>query len=139
VFEIGGQQFAKGRIELDGERALLYSRYRGGDDGDFGRVSKQQQVLRALLDEAASLDLVRMIPRMFGLLSDHFRSDLGATELLDLANTYRDSCNSTSLETQTIPGDVDIMHDDMMQMELSFVVSKPEDVRKEVEWLIGGD
>jgi LCP family protein required for cell wall assembly len=137
AFEMSGQQFAQGRIKLDGEHALLYSRYRGGDDGDFGRVSKQQQVLRALLDEAASLDLVRMIPRMFDLLSDHFRSDLGATELLDLANTYRDSCNSASLETQTIPGDVGIMHDDMMQMDLSFVVSKPEDVRTGVEWLTG--
>ncbi len=39
AFSIGGQQFESGAIELDGERAVLYARYRGGSDGDFGRIS----------------------------------------------------------------------------------------------------
>ena len=139
AFDMGGQHFEAGMIELNGEQALLYSRYRGGDDGDFGRVSKQQQVLRALLNKAAALDLVRMVPQLFSLLSDHFRSDLGPTDLIGLANDYRSSCTAESLETRTIQGEVGTYPDDMMKMELSFVVSAPEVVRKDVVWLLSGE
>ena len=32
---------------------LAYARYRGGADGDFGRISRQQQVLRAIVARAS--------------------------------------------------------------------------------------
>jgi hypothetical protein len=76
---------------------------------------------------------------MFGLLSDHIRTDFGITDSIELANTYRDTCTSTTLETHTRPGHVQTLPDDMMQMDLSFVVSDPADVRKEVEWLLTGN
>ncbi|MDQ3168296.1 MAG: LCP family protein, partial [Chloroflexota bacterium] len=138
-FEMDGQQFAQGQIRLDGEQALLYARFRGTSEGDFGRISKQQQVLRALLDEAITVNPVKVVPEMFSLLTDHFRTDYGVTDLVDLARTYRSSCTSTSIETQTIPGDVRTLPDDMMQMDLSFVVSDPAVVQQNVEWLIGND
>jgi LCP family protein required for cell wall assembly len=137
AFAVGDQQFAAGTIELDGAQALLYSRYRGGADGDFGRVEKQQQVIKAIMDEVTNANLVRLVPDMFGLLANHIRTDFGITDSLDLANTYRDTCTSVTLETHTIPGDVGMHFDDMMQMDLSFVVSDPVEVRKEVEWLLG--
>lgn len=138
AFEAGGHQFAKGLIELDGERALTYSRFRYTSEGDFGRVSKQQQVIKALMDKAFSADLVKFVPKMFSVMSDHFRTDFGVTDMLDLANDYRDSCTSGTIETRTIPGDVGNHHDDMMGMELSFVVSDPKVVQDHVAWLITG-
>lgn len=138
AFDMGGHRFEKGKLHLNGEQALLYSRFRYTSEGDFGRVGKQQQVIRALMDKALSADLVKMVPKMFGVLSGHFRTDLGINDMLSLANNYRDSCTSSSIQTKTIPGDIGNYHDDMMNMQLSFVVSKPEDVRSNVEWLFTG-
>ncbi len=138
-FEMEGQTFEAGTIKLDGERALLYSRFRGDSDGDFGRISRQQQVLRGLMHEVADVNLVRLVPNMFSLLSDHFRTDYGVTDLVDLANTYRSSCSADSIETETIDGDVSMERDDLMQMELSFVVSDPEVVADSVAWLLMQD
>jgi LCP family protein required for cell wall assembly len=139
AFEMGGQEFAAGEITLNGEQALLYSRYRGGSDGDFGRVEKQQQVLRALLDEANDRNVVNLVPGMWELLHDHFRTDYGMLDLLETANDFRGVCTSATLETESIPGDVQTLPDDMMDMELSFVVSEPGDVQAGVAWLLTGD
>ncbi len=139
AFEMSGHDFAAGEITLDGEQALLYTRYRGGSDGDFGRVAKQQQVLRALLDEANNQNLVNLVPNMWTLLHDHFRTDYGMLELLGTANDFHGVCTSTTLETMSIPGDVQTLPDDMMQMDLSFVVSDPAEVQASVAWLLTGD
>lgn len=136
AFEMGGHTFEAGTLHLSGEQALLYARFRGDSQGDFGRISRQQQVLRSLLDEANNANLVRVIPSMFTLLADNFRTDYGVTDLLSLANDYRDTCTADTLETRTIPGDVSMMYDDMMQMELSFVTSTPEQVAENVAWLL---
>lgn len=137
AFTNGTSQFPKGEIQLNGEQALAYARFRGDSEGDFGRISRQQQVLRALLDKAASANLVQVIPQSFSLLQSHFRTDFGVTDLLNLSRNYSTSCTSTSIETRTIPGDVRTLPDDMMQMDLSFVVSDPTVVREHVRWLIG--
>jgi LCP family protein required for cell wall assembly len=137
AFDMDGHHFSTGEIHLDGEQALLYSRFRGNSDGDFGRISRQQEVLRAMLDKAASANLVKVIPDSFRLMTDHFRTDYGVTDLLDLANAYRGSCTSASIETNTIPGDVSILRDDLMQMDLSFVVTDSATIREHVDWLVG--
>jgi LCP family protein required for cell wall assembly len=139
AFEMSGQTFAAGEIHLGGEEALLYARYRGGSDGDFGRVAKQQQVLKALLDEASDRNLVKLVPEMWDLLDDHFRTDYGMFDLLDTANDFRGVCTSATLETETIPGDVQTLPDEMMGMDLSFVVSDQADVDSMVRWLISGN
>jgi len=138
AFAIDDQAFAAGTIQLDGNRALLYARYRGGADGDFGRIDKQQQVLRAVFDRATDVNLVALVPRSFSLLADHIRTDFGPTAIVDLGASYLDTCTSASLETSTIPGNVALLHDDLMQMQLSFVVSDPTTVQDSVDWLLGG-
>lgn len=139
AFQMSGETFAAGTLDLNSEQALLYARFRGDDQGDFGRISRQQQTLRSLMDKAHDANLVRMAPSMFSLLSDNFRTDFGATDLLDLANGFRDSCTADRIESQTIPGDVSMEFDDMMQMDLSFVVSSPGDVAASVSCLLMAD
>lgn len=138
AFTIDSHSFAAGPIQLDGERALLYARYRGGADGDFGRIARQQQVLRAVLDRVREVNLVSLVPRSFSLLADHIRTDLGPAAIVELGATYLDTCTSATLETSTVPGDVALLYDDLMQMELSFVVSSPATIQDEVDWLLSG-
>lgn len=48
----------EGRQTMNGDQALGYSRYRGGPDGDFGRIERQQQMMFAVMGKAVSLDLI---------------------------------------------------------------------------------
>jgi len=133
----GATTFPAGEIHLNGEDALSYARYRGGVGGDFSRISRQQQVIRGLIDQSYDLNLVRLVPGMFSLLSDHFRTDLSAGELILLADTYRTTCTSTTMAVRTIVGDILTSYDDLTQENLSFVISDPATVQDEVEWLLG--
>jgi len=136
-FVMDGQTFAAGTLELNGKQALSYSRFRGDEQGDFGRISRQQQVLRAMLDKATELNVVRTLPTLFTTLSDHFRTDFGVGDLVDLGNDYRDDCTADSIETRTIPGIVSIEYDELMQQELSFVVTDTAVVQQNVAWVLG--
>ncbi|WP_435588696.1 LCP family protein [Micromonospora chalcea] len=52
---IGTRTFKKGRQTMDGAAALDYARERHAfPDGDFARIRHQQQVIKAILDKAAS-------------------------------------------------------------------------------------
>ncbi|MEH0980985.1 LCP family protein [Micromonospora sp. CPCC 205556] len=51
----GRREFVKGRQTMDGAAALDYARERYAfADGDFARIRHQQQVIKAILDKAAS-------------------------------------------------------------------------------------
>ncbi|SCG38706.1 LCP family protein [Micromonospora inositola] len=51
----GSRTFVKGRQTMDGAAALDYARERHAfADGDFARIRHQQQVIKAILDKAAS-------------------------------------------------------------------------------------
>jgi LCP family protein required for cell wall assembly len=137
AFVMADESFAAGTLQLNGEQALLYSRFRGDDQGDFGRISRQQQVLRAMLDQATDVNVVTSLPSMFTSLSNHFRTDFGVGDLVDVANDYRHDCTAESIETRTIPGVSTMEYDELMQQDLSFVVSDPTDVQQDVAWLLG--
>lgn len=55
----GRRQFVKGKQHMDGITALDYSRERYAfPDGDFTRIRHQQQMIKAVLDKAASAGLL---------------------------------------------------------------------------------
>lgn len=59
------RKFTKGMMHMNGEVALDYSRQRKQfADGDFSRIEHQQQVIKAVLDKAASSGLMTDLPRM---------------------------------------------------------------------------
>ncbi len=75
---------APGMQHLDGEQALGFVTYRKGDS-DFARQKRQQQLLRALLEQKGA-DLVKALPSLL----DAVRTDLGASEAVALARELRE-------------------------------------------------
>lgn len=67
--------FPQGEIALDGEAALAFVRVRH-QDGDDGRVIRQQLVLSALLEQARSSGLLEDVPAVLTLVGDAVRIDL---------------------------------------------------------------
>ncbi len=128
-----------GTHTIDGETALRHARYRGGPDGDFGRIQRQQELIRALIASASGRDLLSEANRLLPALEDNIRTDLSLTQLVTLAQYYQGNCSVEGLTLQTIPGDVVYgpIIDPLFGLPLSYVVSTPEDVQAKVDELMG--
>jgi LCP family protein required for cell wall assembly len=138
--ELASPAVEAGRQTIDGEQALLHARYRGGPDGDFGRIKRQQQIMRGLIAAANGRDLLTEATRLLKSLEDHIRTDMTIEELVGLATTYQDQCDVEGLDMDQIPGAVVYgpLIDPLFNLPLSYVVSEPEDVADAVDQLISG-
>jgi LCP family protein required for cell wall assembly len=129
--------YPAGTLQLDGEEALNFARYRGGPDGDFGRQERQQQVVRAILTKGAGLDVMTAVPELLSAVDGHIRTDLGAKEMVQIGQRFRSGCTAETLETARLDGTVGNAWDDLLQLELSFVTVDEEEVRRKIGWLQG--
>jgi LCP family protein required for cell wall assembly len=137
AFSSLGFDFPAGVQTLDGERALAYARFRGDAEGDFGRIGRQQEVLRAVMQKVSPGDLVGLIPEMLPLLQDHFRTDLSALDMADLATTYGQTCTYESLDTSTLEGETATHYDPLIELNLSYVIIDDAELLRKREWLLG--
>ena len=85
----GGWRFGRGVQEMNGRRALLYSRIRRNlldpSEGDLNRVGRQQQVLQATLSEMVSFGTYLKLPFIGDELVSPLATDLSTSELFQLA------------------------------------------------------
>jgi LCP family protein required for cell wall assembly len=82
---------AAGPQHLDGRHALQYVRSRHGDLlSDFGRSVRQQQLLLAIQQRVAGMDLVAALPTFARDLNGHVKTDLDLVRLTQLALFMRD-------------------------------------------------
>jgi polyisoprenyl-teichoic acid--peptidoglycan teichoic acid transferase len=69
---------------MDGELALWYARSRL-ESSDFDRGRRQQEVLRAIFNQALSTDTLGRIPQLYNDFSSAITTDLGLGDILKLA------------------------------------------------------
>jgi LCP family protein required for cell wall assembly len=85
-----------GTQHLDGETALKYVRTRNVDD-DYGRASRQQQVIRAVVDKVLRAEmlptLLPKLPRLLYTMRSSIETDIPMALQLEIANYM----NSTAL------------------------------------------
>ena len=83
-----GWRFAKGVHELDGRRALIYSRIRQNQlnpsENDITRGERQQAVLQAMMDEITSFRTFLRLPFIGDDLVAPLATDMSANQLLQL-------------------------------------------------------
>ncbi len=70
---------------LDGQNALLYSRYRFDEIGNYGRMLRQQRVLAGLREQARGWDKVLKFPGIVNTLMESATTNISAGEMLKLA------------------------------------------------------
>lgn len=131
-FYLLGTTFEPGVRTLTGLEALRYSRYRGGADGDFGRIRRQQQILRALIEQASMQDPVDLVQDVLPQFENHVRTDLTAVEMVALGQHFRTSCTEESFVTETLSGSIATFWDPLYNVNLSYVVIDEADVRRKV-------
>lgn len=93
----GGEEhypvFQAGRQKMDGEQALYYSRYRGGPDGDFGRIRRQQEVMQSVMTKALTVGAVTRAPELWSRFRGSVETDIPAYRVPGLALAARDAGN----------------------------------------------
>lgn len=105
---ISGKVWTKGWHHLEGDEALQYVRQRYGlSGGDFDRISRQQNFMRAVLDKTASKGTLLnplKVTRLVGQLADFVAVDEGLTpaRMRQLALECR-GLRSGSIRFVTIP------------------------------------
>ena len=97
-----GVTLTKGQQNLNGQELLGYARFRSDEEGDFGRVGRQQLVMEVLKDELLSIENLPNLPKFIGATEGYVQTDYSRS---DKTKRVLDAVVSGKLEMEkmTIP------------------------------------
>ncbi|MRJ46901.1 hypothetical protein GF867_04860 [Aerococcaceae bacterium DSM 109652] len=102
-FTISGYEFVEGvETNLDGDKALAYSRERYTSGGDYGRQERQRQIVQSLISKMASFDSILNFQNVFATMSSNIETDLNFLDLVQLFADYRQL--ATNIEFYQLSG-----------------------------------
>ena len=93
----------KGFQKLDGKNALHYVRFRHDALGDIGRVKRQQEFIRAVLEKLQKPSMITRIPELARKTIEMVNSDMTPAQAIQLAS-YLGDLPSGNLRFFTLPG-----------------------------------
>jgi len=99
-----GVKLKPGLQQLHGKELLGYVRYRNDAQGDFGRVERQQKVIKQLTNEVASIQGVMKLPTMIGTVQPYISTNMERSLLLSIGTAFLSNENR-NLQTLRIPQD----------------------------------
>lgn len=98
-----GERFSlsKGIQHLDGEQALNYARFRGDAEGDFGRMRRQQQVIREMVNQSIDFRTSTKIKDILSVLEKNVRTDISFSNMVTLVTQF-DNITGDNMKTLSI-------------------------------------
>ena len=93
----------KGYQHLDGNAAVQFVRYRD-EEGDVGRIRRQQAFMRALADKFTEPSIILKLPQIFSTAMDSITTDLTVSEMLALVGTFKTAQAEGHIQTGVVPG-----------------------------------
>ena len=93
-----------GTQHMDGKTAMQYVRYRD-EEGDIGRIRRQQKFLMALYRHIASKNIIAKIPGVSKQIMSMVKTDLSLKEMVELGNVMRDMVEKEGLKMSMVPGE----------------------------------
>ena len=95
--------FAEGKLDLNGEEALAFSRMRKQDPrGDFGRTDRQKQIVQGIVNKGASFSGLTNLDSILGAIGNNVRTNLSTDEMLSIQRNYKEARHD--METLQISG-----------------------------------
>lgn len=91
-----------GLQHMDGKTAVTYVRYRD-EEGDIGRIKRQQTFMRACVDQITSPSIIPKLPSVIREVADSIKTDLSIRQLLEFAGTLKEA-QKNSMTTEMVPG-----------------------------------
>ena len=91
-----------GRQVLDGEHALMLMRYRGYANADIDRISVQQEVYRAVIDQLATPATILKLPSLTSIIAQNVQTNMSVGELIWIGTNYV-TMDTDDVVTNTLP------------------------------------
>lgn len=85
---LDGVDIFKGEQTLHGNSLLQYARFRMDEEGDFGRIRRQQQVMDALVEQSKDLIPIWELPQVAGKMVGKIDTNVPTSLLIDLAKDF---------------------------------------------------
>ncbi|CAM3955148.1 LytR family transcriptional regulator [Mesobacillus thioparans] len=103
AFTVGKFNFPQGEIELDGREALAYVRMRKNDpQGDFGRQTRQRQIIQGIVNKGASVGSLTKFDNIFDALGKNVSTNMTFDEMKEIQSNYRSAAGN--IEQMKIEG-----------------------------------
>ncbi len=112
-----GANFSVGNHHLTGEQALSYTRSRSTELGDIGRIQRQQQLFRELINQKLNIKYLSSVPYYFNILAENTRTDLDILTILKYSKAVL-SFNSENFETAIIPSHSDWINEGTISVQI---------------------
>ena len=93
-----------GMQHMDGKTAMQYVRYRD-EDGDIGRIRRQQKFIMALYKQIASKNIITKIPGVSKQIMSMIKTDLSLKEMVELGKVMHDMLEKEGLKMAMVPGE----------------------------------
>lgn len=74
-----------GEQVLEGDELLMYVRFRKDKDGDFGRIERQQEVMKSLVGDLLKPSNLIKLPKFMSIFKEHVDTDVDIQEIITLA------------------------------------------------------
>ncbi|GIM45576.1 hypothetical protein DNHGIG_11250 [Collibacillus ludicampi] len=94
----------RGEQVLNGKQALDYSRFRHDAEADTGRMRRQQQVIRAMIQEGKSMEYWPKWFNITQILGDHVKTDVPPITLIRLTKEFVSGLTPEKIQTESIQG-----------------------------------
>lgn len=121
-----------GQQRLDGNQALQFLRFRYDDNGDIGRIQRQQMLMRSVLEQALNPKTIARLPKILSVIQSHVDTNLSVEELLALAG-FASKTNSYNVQMLMLPGDFSSTR----EFELSYWLPNLRDIDEMVSEYFG--
>ncbi|UOQ45712.1 LCP family protein [Halobacillus salinarum] len=126
-----GYHYAKGDIQLNGEKTMGYVRMRHLDPrGDFGRNERQRQVIQAIIDKGANVGSVSKIGSVLDVLGSNVKTNMEFSDMKNLFFNYRSTRKNVT--TYEMSGHSKYINDIYYLMVPQEEVSKVHNMIKEL-------
>jgi polyisoprenyl-teichoic acid--peptidoglycan teichoic acid transferase len=93
-----------GKQHLNGDKALQLLRFRSDEQGDIGRVQRQQMVIRALNEQALNPANIARLPQIISVVRSHIDTNLSVEELAALVN-FAQGVDRSNMQMLITPGE----------------------------------
>ncbi|MED3973212.1 LytR family transcriptional regulator [Priestia megaterium] len=91
-FNYDGYNFQKGKLTLNGDEALAYSRMRKEDPrGDFGRQMRQRQIIEGVIEEGASVQSLANYGTILDTIGTNVRTNLTFDDMKQIQSNYKEA------------------------------------------------
>lgn len=105
TFSAGGYDFPKGKVHLDGKKALVFSRERYHlADGDHDRGRNQERVLKAIIEKASRPESLLKTSPILSIAEKSAQTNMSKDFMVQMINKEIDASKGYKIESQDLKG-----------------------------------